>query len=853
MSWPKKLRAIFQRQSVEQELHAELADHLATEMDQLIAQGIAPAEARRRARATMGHLGQIEEECRDARGTLAWDQFQQDLTFGARLLARHRTFSLMALATIALGIGSATAGFSLLDGVLIRPLPFPAPERLVAADGFGMRGPFATLRAQSQLADYAAHLGTRPFHIPGPEGLERHEGSEVSANFFRVLGIGPQLGRTFADGEDQPGKHRVAVLSHRLWQQRFRGRANLVGQPLMLDEVTYEIIGIMPASFTFPSTTAQLWVPINLDPRAVGPYWGSGGVTVFGRTKPGASLTSANAELRAWIPRIRAMFPWRMPDAWGTEAALKDLRTSLVSGTRVQALLLFAVVGLVLLIAMVNVANLLVGQTSARQREMAMRASLGATYGRLARQLITEALLLAIAGGLLGMALAYAELAVLKHLLPAETPRLDEVWVDARALAFSALTALVAGLFFGGLPAWRLRRSPVKSMGHWLITTEAAFATILLVGATLLLRSLWILLQVSPGFRPEGVVTAEVSPSPAVAASIAKTTALAASLREKLGSYPGVRQVAAMNVLPLSPDISAFAAAIEDHPRPPQAPAISLWSTSTAPEHLAALSIPLLAGRGFAIQEKAPVVLISQATARKFWPNGNALGRRLRPVWEKEWRTIVGIVGDTKNYSLAGPPEWVEGEVYVPLAQAVTAMPALKLAIRLTGDPAALVRQLPALVRAECPTCATSQVMRMEEWMARSTQAPRSLAWLVGGFALLALTLAAIGIYGVVSQGVLRRTRELGIRIALGATRPNVAWLVLRANLGATLAGIVLGLAAAWMTARWISSLLYGIAAHDWPSFSAPGAVLLLMALLASLPPLWRATRIDPARALRES
>jgi len=853
MSWPKKLRAIFQRQSVEQELHAELADHLESEVDQLMAQGIPPNEARRRARATMGQLSKIEEECRDARGTLAWDQFQQDLTFGVRLLARHRTFSLMALATIALGIGSATAGFSLLDGVLIRPLPFPAPERLLAADGLGMRGPFDTLRAHSQVVDYAAHVGTRPFYTPSPEGLERQEGSEVSANFFRVLGIGPQLGRTFLPGEDQPGKRRVAVVSHRLWRERLGGRANAIGQPLVLDEVSYEVVGVMPASFTFPSPAARLWVPMNLDPRAVGLYWGSGGISVLGRLKPGTSPTAATAELRAWIPRIRAMFPWRMPDAWGTEASIQDLRAALVNGARVQALLLFAVVGLVLLIAIVNVANLLVGQSSARRQEMAMRTSLGATTARLARQLGTEALLLALAGGLLGVALAHAELAALKQVLPPETPRLDEVTVDARVVAFSALISLLAGLVFGILPTWSLRRSPAKIRGHWLLTTEAAFATILLVGAGLLLRSLWILLQVSPGFRPEGVITAEVSASPAVAASVAKTTALAASLREKLGAYPGVRQVAAMNVLPLSPDISAFAAAIEDHPRPPQAPAISLWSTSTTPEYLAALSIPLLAGRRFTAQEPAPVVLISSATARKFWPNGNALGRRLRPVWEKEWRTIVGIVGDVKSYSLAGPPEWVEGEVYLPLAQAVTTVSALKLAIRLTGDPTALARQLPALIRAECPTCATSQVMPMDEWMARSTQAPRSLASLVGGFALLALAMAAIGIYGVVSHGVQRRTRELGIRLALGATQPNVAWLVLRANLGATLAGVALGLAAAWLLARWIGSLLYGIQPHDWASFSAPAAVLLPMALLASVAPLWRAMRIDPARALRES
>ncbi|MBY0507186.1 MAG: ABC transporter permease [Bryobacteraceae bacterium] len=849
-----RLRAILWRTRVESELEAELAEHLEREIEQLVRQGRTPAEARREAIATMGRLDEIKEGCREARGTTAWEHFQQDLSFGVRRLGRQRTFTAMALATMALGIGSATAGFSLIDGVLLRPLPFAAPEKLFAAEALGMRGPYATLRAQSRMVDYAAHLGVRAFNTPGREGLERQEGAEVSANFFRVLGVAPRLGRALVDGEDEPGRTRVAVLSDHFWRERFGGRSDAIGQKLQLDEQSFEIVGVMPAGFAYPAASVKVWVPMTLDPRNVGLYWGSGGVSVVGRLRDGVSLPAAVAEMRGWIPRIRSLFPWRMPDAWGTDADGVELREALVSGARVQAWLLFGVVALVLLIAVVNVANLLLGQTAARQAELTMRAALGATRGRLTRQLMTEGLLLATLGGALGAGAAAAQIAALKRLLPADTPRLAEVGLDLRAVCFSLAVAIMAGLLFG-FAAARQKKRQRPATGHMLILSEAAFATILLVSAGLLLRSLWLLRQVDPGFAPSGVVIAEVSPSPALIASTAKAAALAGELRESLLAHPGVRHAAVMNVLPLSPEISAFTAAIEDHPRPPQAPQIPLWVTATTPEHLATLGVPLLQGRAFTMGDtapSAPVVLISQAMARRFWPDRSPVGRRLRAVWQSEWRTIVGVVGDVKNYAMTGPPEWVEGEVYLPMTQAITPPPSLFVAARLAGDASAFSRRLPGLAREVCASCAVTRVLPLEAVVTSATRAPRSLAWLVTGFALLALAMAAIGIYGVVSQAITRRTRELGIRLALGASRGQMASLVLRDGLGATLLGIASGLGAAWLLARGIASLLYGVETHDFASFLAPGFVLLGVAVLASAGPLWRAWHIDPARALRE-
>jgi predicted permease len=559
-----------------------------------------------------------------------------------------------------------------------------------------------------------------------------------------------------------------------------------------------------------------------------------------------------------------------MPDAWGVEAGLTGLRDHLVAGAKVRSLLLLGVVALVLLIAIVNVANLMIGQTAARQRELALRASLGATPGRLARQLLTEAVVLAAAGGLLGTLLAFGQLALLKHLLPADTPRLAEVAIDARILLFAAAVSLGSGLLFGLWPAWKMRaqrtltalegsHSTLGGRGlrtdAVLVMTEAAFATILLVGACLLLHSLWAMLQVDPGFRVESVVTAELSPSRAASASLEKTVALFEQVRVKLAAHPGVMNAAAMNVLPLTPEMSVFTAAIEDHPRPPQEPQIPLWYTAVTPEHLDALGIHLLQGRRFTEADRQgaqPVALIDRATAHRYWPEENPIGKRLRPVSNKEWLTIVGVVDDVKNYSITGPPSWVEGEVYVPMAQAIAPPQAISLIARLGGDSGSFQKRLPKMVQEVCASCAVGKVARMETVVAAAVEAPRSMAWLVGGFALLALGLAAAGIYGVVSHGVVRRTRELGVRLALGASRGRVAWLVIGSSLGYALVGTVAGLAASWALARWIGTLLYGVPEHDPVSFSIAPVALVAVAILASLVPMCRALSIDPAKSLRE-
>jgi len=865
-----KVRAIVWRSRVEREMDAELAAHLEAEARELASKGLDPVEARRLAANTMGPVELIRDECRDARGTAWWERLKQDVVFGARLFLKNRAFTAAALSTLALAIGSTTAVFTVVDHVLLRPLPFPAPDRLHFAVDVSLRGHFDVLRSNSKLADYAADLGIRAFNMRGPDGPERITGSEVSANFFRVLGIAPLFGRSFADNAGRPGAPRTAIVSNGFWTQQYGAARDVLGRQLVLDDVPYEIVGVMPAAFAYPSPEAAFWIPMRLDPRAAGDYWGVNACSTFARLHDGVTPQAAVSELRGWTPRVHAMFPWSMPDSWATDVALEPMRDHIVAGARVRSFLMLGAAALVLLIAVVNVANLMIGQAVSRRAEFTLRLSLGATSGRLAWQVLTESVLLAVAGGVLGTLMAVGQLQLLKYWLPADTPRLAEISIDRTILAFAAAVAMGSGLLFGLLPALRARsqrstvpgnggRSSLSRMGTRtdavLVMCETAFATILLVGAGLLLHSFWSMVHVPLGYRVESVVTAELSPERTTAASLDKTIALYGAVREKIAAYPGVLNVAAMSQLPLSSQVAANTFAIEDHPRPPQAPQFVFWTTAVTPDHLSALGIRLLQGRGFAEADQknsGPVVLIGRSTAEKFWPGANPIGRRVRLVWEDGWRTVVGVVDDVKTYSMTGPPGWVDGELYVPLTQATVPPQNLALVARVGNDPSAFEHALPGIIRGACGTCAVSKIASMETVVSGAVAAPRSLAWLVGGFALLAMTLAAAGVYGVVSHGVLRRTREIGIRLALGASPTSAGWLVMASSLWQVALGTSLGLAAAWVLARWMESLLYGVSSHDVVSFSLPPAVLITVAFLASLPPMVRAARIDPAKSLRE-
>ena len=868
-----RMRAIARRPALERELEAEMADHLANEAQELVRRGLPPDEARETAHNTMGRLEHIKEECRDARGVTWWEHLRQDISFAVRVLRKKRTFSATAIGTIALGIGSTAAVFSVVDAVLIRPLPYPQPERLLSVAGIGMPGPFEAMRTTSRVADYAAWQGVQAYNLltPGEPQPERVRGSKVSANLFDVLRIKPLLGRTFRAGENSPGLTQVVVLSYGFWRNRCGSRSDIVGTQIMLDDRPHEVVGVMPATFGFPSTEALIWTPMLLDPRAIGSYWGTGGTDMIARLRAGATTDGLLAELRAEVPRIRAMFPWRMPDAWGSELKVAELRNALVADARVRTLVLLGVAAILLLISVVNVTNLMIGHTAARAREIALRRSLGATDGRIARQMLTESLVLTLLGGVLGIGLAFGVLILLKSWLPQDTPRLTEVAIDLRVIGVTAALTITCALLVGLWPALRSRKQTALALSAGsrtstlgvvgvrtdalLVMTEAVFATVLLVGAGLLGRSLWTLMQIDPGFRTDSLVTAEISPGPGAAASAEKREALWSELRDRLRRYPGVRNVAGMNQLPMTPQISAFAAAIEDHPVPPEQPQYVLWSTAVTPEQPQVLGLRVLQGRAFTSADRVGselVALVSRATAQRFWPQGNPVGRRLKPIASREWLTIVGVVENVKNFGVTGVPSWVSGEVYLPMAQAAQGGAPMAVVAEVQGDSAAFERALPALVHEVCSNCAVSRVGRMDQVVARALETPRSTASLVGCFALLALILAAAGIYGVIQHGVLRRTRELGVRVALGASRMQLAGAVVGTNLRSIGVGVSIGLVTAWMIAGLLRQLLYGVPLHDPLSFGVPVAVLFFVAAIASCGPVLRALRIDPAQTLRQ-
>jgi len=870
-----RARAIFRRPSLDHEMEAEMHEHLLQETENLIARGMTPGEASARARQTMGSLRLIQEECRDARGISWWEHFRSDVSFALHILSKRRSFSLVAVLTMAFGIGSVSAVYSIFDTLLLRPLPYPNAERLVSISGINMRGPFDELRNSSREAAYAGHQGVRSFNLLAERSVapERIQGAEVSANLFEVLGIPAFRGRVFTEGEDRPGRKPVVILGYSFWKERFGAREDVLGQQLLLDEISYEVVGVMPPSFRYPAPSAQVWTPLLLDPRNVGEYWGSAGTAMLARLRPGSTITSFEAELRASIPEIRRKFPWRMPDAWGSQPQVQELLSAEVADVRTRSWTLLGAVSLVLLIAVVNVAMLVVGHTKSRLQELSARTLLGATPGRLARQLLTESLVLALVGGIAGVLLGYGLLPMLLWLLPADTPRLAEVSMDGRVLGFAAIVTIASAVLVGLWPAcWmygsqgRCVRLTKERSGTGnrrslrgdaaLVVMEAAFATLLVVAAGLLLRSLWSMSQMDPGFQADALVTAELSPSPSTVDTAGERLSLWKAVHDRLASYPGVRGVAASNRLPFSSQTSAFAASVEGHPIPAEQAQYVLWSTAITPEYRDVFGIQLVHGRNFGAEDQpttAPVAMVSRSTAERFWPGENPIGKHVKPFHAKEWRTIVGVLSDVKSFGFNPAPSWIHGEVYLPSAQAFAIREPLSLALRIDGDPGSIERALPTLVQEVCSTCAVSKIATMQQVIHQAAEGSRSLAWLVAGFALLALGIASAGIYGVVNHGVLRRRRELGVRLALGANRMRVAMQVTGSSVKAVLVGSAVGLTLAALLTTLIRNLLFGIPPHDLLSFVAGPAVLVAAAILASLLPARRAARIDPAETLRES
>ncbi|HXJ96348.1 MAG TPA: ABC transporter permease [Terriglobia bacterium] len=862
----------------DKERSCELKSYLEIETEENIERGLPPEEAKYAAHRKLGSPTLIREEVYIMNSIGFFETLGQDLRFALRMLKRNPAFSALAVLSLALGIGSNAAMFSLVNEALIRPLPYPDPDRLVRITDYYPQGALTALQERSRTMDIAGYSNESDFNLTGKGEAMRIVGSSVSSNLFLVLQTGPELGRVLRPGENQPGRDRVVVLSHTFWQNKFGGSPAIIGRYITIDGVDRQVVGVMPTGFEFPSADVQLWVPLHLDPGDSFATWSTGFMPLVARLRPGFTQQQAQGQIRPLVAQILPLFPYVMFRSWNADATVLPLQRDLVANIRSRLVVLQSAVGLVLLIACANVAGLLLSRAAARQKEIAVRAALGAGRGRIIRQLLTESVVLAVLGAALGLALASFTFSDFKLLLPQTAPGVAAAQVDWRVSALMAIVATLAGLVFGLAPALNASKldlaSAIKTGGRSsggtsnvrlrsaLIAGEIALAALLAVSAGLLIKSLWLLVQVNPGFSTQQILTARITPNLDVCHDRAACVAFYNELLERAQGISGVSAVAAVNALPLTGETPALPVEVEGRPRvQSEEGSPMLWAGAVSPEYFGMMRIPILEGRGLTesdAETSAPVVVLSAATARMLWPGENPIGKHIRPDWtgREPWQTVVGIAADVRQYNLDNQaPSWLKGALYMPYPQAVSSnkqIPtAMTLLVRTGSDLATVANHLRELIRDLNPDVPVSEVRTMQQVATTSTSQPRTMMWLFVTFAAAALLLAAIGAYGVVSYTTSQRTFEIGMRMALGATRRSIFGLVLGQSFKLVLAGLAVGIAAALALTRMLSSFLYGIKATDPLTFVAVAGLLLTIALLAGYVPARRAASVDPLKALR--
>ncbi len=874
------LRVLLGRRRFEQEMDAELRTHIDLAADDLMSRGVPRDEALRHARAAFGALEGAKDAARQARGVRWADELAGDLRYAFRTLWKSPGYAAVAVATLALGIGANTAIFSVVDGVLLKPLPFPESHRLVHITRDYPLGALWTYRTAT-----TSYTGVAVYEYGGELNLfikgtaERIQGRAVSAEFLAVLGITPILGRSFREGEDAPGAAAVAVISEGLWRRHFGADPTILEQTIQVDGTPRQVVGVLPGSFAFPKVGTDLWVPIKLDPKLHATVWGAGGTTFIGRLKPGVTLAQADAEHRALITRVRDAYPWRMPDTFGQieENHSKMLEDVVGQGVRGRLLLLLSAVGVLLLIACVNVANLNLTRLASQERELAVRQALGGSRLRVARQLVVEQLVLAALGGALGVALAFAGTPLLLRFLPPDTPRLDEVAIDFRVLGFTALAILAAGLLASLGPLVRLPRT-VKAevlgggsrgssagprrarLAALLVGTEVALSVVLVIGAVILLRSLESLLSVDPGVVVEHLTTARVTPDPVWCkdqagpctcdAANGQCKGFFPALEVRLAAMPGVRGVALTTMVPLDGGWSGYAMDIEDHPVEPGKPAHILGMHAISPGYFGALGIPILSGRAFTPDDRIPgepVVIVNRTLALSRWRDQSAVGKKIKPVWLPKWATIVGVVADVHYEGLSSPPS---EEFYMPMAQ--WGVGSVIAVLKSDLPPSSIEPILRREVAAVDPTATVKDVRSMGDVVLASAASPRTTTTLIGLFAAMALILGAIGVYGVLSYGVTQRRREIGIRMAIGAEPMAVRTMVMREAARLLAGGMVVGLLVAWLGASVLQGFVYGVSVRDPLTYAMVPLIFGAVGVAASYLPARRATRVSPTEVMRE-
>jgi len=792
-----------------------------------------------------------------------------------RVLVKSPGFACAAILVLALGIGANTAIFSVVYSVLLKPLPYGDPDRLVVAlhEGRYPVSPadFLDYRAQVRAFEHLDAAQAWGGTLLGADKAEEIPGLQVSANMFRTLGVGALMGRTFTPGEDQPDAARVLVVSYGLWQRQFGGNPGIVGQTIQLTNRAYTIIGVMPPQFQFApfwQTQAQIWTPLVLGDRVTDRAGSS--LRLFGRLRPGVSVAQAQAQMDAIAHRLAAAYPATNANL-GIEVV--PLREKVVGAVRPTLLLLLATVLFVLMIACADVMNLFLTRAVSRQKEIAVRLAIGASRMRIVRQLAAESLALALLGGAGGLLLARLSVELLGAMLPpASLPRQQEVTIDAAVFGFTLLASLAAGLFSGIVPALQASRvdlnESLKEGGRSatagsggrrtrsaLVVAQVSLALVLLVCAGLMIRTLRNLSLVDAGFNPRNLLTLEVRAPAAAYDTAAKRVALFQEVQESLAVLPGVKSVSAINHLPIGGDIWAFGYEAVGRPAPPPGKGFGAVYRVVRTGYFETMQIPLLSGRAFTARdnERAPaVVIINEAMARRQWPDESPIGRQIllhEPNLEPVRLTVAGVVKDAVQSDWTGTPDH---EIYLPYLQRPGAfgLTALTFVARTTVAPETLAKSCESALRVIDRGISLSHVESMPQVIADKLWRSRVTAIMLGAFAIIALGLAAVGIYGVISYGVRERTREIGIRMALGGTRLNVLRLVMIASLKPVIAGIALGISVAMAASRLVTALLYQVAATDIWTYLWVVLTMICTGVLATCIPAWRAIQADPLTAL---
>jgi predicted permease len=874
-----RLRAVFRRNAVEGELEEELRFHFEHEIEKYKKSGMSDEEARRRARLAFGGQEQVKEDCREARGTSLLETLAQDIRYAVRTLRKNPGFAIVAAMTLALGIGANTAIFSVVQGVVLAPLPYPQPDRLVmmfeSRPGLKQTGisypDFRDWQQSARSFERMAALTSRSYDLTGPGTSEHLEGMEVSAGFFATLGIKLVRGQEFSLSEDQPNGEHGVLISDRLWKDRFAASPEALGKSIILDGTDYTIIGILPPKFRL-GTDIDVYTSLGQDDPLLYNDRTIHSIVSIARMKPKVSMAQAQADLGAVQENLDRLYPTADRDLG---INIEPLKQSLVGDTGGTLLLLLGAVGIVLLIACTNVANLLLARSEARTREFAVRSALGASRARMVRQLLTESALLAFIGGSLGLigAVFGVRLAIAKF--PSIVPRSENIHLDIPVLLFAFGISLVVGILFGLAPALNASRVDVQgslkagerssTRAHHraqgvLVIIQMALTLVLLVGSGLLLRTILQLWNVNPGFDRQHVITFRVGLSPSLTATAESTRIAYRQLLDRIRAIPGVQAADFTNVVPLSEHDNTGPFWVGAQQSTPMQDAPHALYFETGPEYLQTMQIPLLRGRFFTpadIADSEPVVVIDSVLAHTYFPGKDPVGQEITVA---HWRTarVIGVAGHVRHWGL-GDTGTYNPQIYISFYQLSDDwIPAfardLSVAVRTPLDVAAMMPAIKNVVYGIGQDQPVYEVQTLQQIASDSMASQRLPMILLGAFAVLALLLAAVGIYGVLSYSVSQRIREIGIRMALGAEKRQIFQMVIGQGLRLALAGLVIGGIAAFLLGRFLGSfsrLLYGVGTSDPVTFLMVSAVLIGVAVSACYIPARKATKTDPTNALR--